>query len=152
MRYLKRIFESDLYNQVDDIELRDFCETYLAYLLDDTSFKIEVIESIDWDSYIIWLGKTLVDRRIQPFHWNDIKDYYIPFVKMLSSEYDLNTKRWLDRKDSSIIINFMSGNQLFLKADEIEDWGERLVKRPDYWTGDDIKEIGIVVKNTVKIK
>ena len=45
----------------------------------------------------------------------------------------------------------MSGNQLFLKADEIEDWGGRLVKRPDYWTGDDIKEIGIVVKNTIKI-
>ena len=150
MRYLKRIFESDLYNQVDDVELRDFCETYLAYLLDDTSFKIEVIDTEKWDSYIIWLGKTLVDRRIQPFHWNDIKDYYIPFVTMLSREYDLNDID-LDQKGSSIIINFMSGNQLFLKADEIEDWGERLVKRPDYWTGDDIKEIGIVVKNTVKL-
>ena len=53
MRYLKRIFESDLYNQVDDAELRDFCETYLAYLLDDTSFKIEVIDTENWDSYII---------------------------------------------------------------------------------------------------
>ena len=150
MRYLKRIFENDLYNQVDEVELRDFCETYLAYLLDDSSFKLEVIESLKWDSYIIWLGKTLVDRRIQPFHWNDIKDYYIPFVTMLSREYDLNDID-LDQKGSSIIINFMSGNQLFLKADEIEDWGERLVKRPDYWTGDDIKEIGIVVKNTVKL-
>jgi len=148
MRYLKRIFENDLYNQVDDVELRDFCETYLAYLLDDTSFKIEVIDTEKWDSYIIWLGKTL-NPRIQPFHWNDIKDYYIPFVTMLSREYDLNDQD-LDQKGSSIIINFMSGNQLFLKADEIEDWGERLVKRPDYWTGDDIKEIGIVVKNTVK--
>ena len=156
MRYLKRIFESDLYNQVDEAELRDFCETYLAYLLDDTSFKIDVSKRQKYDSYTIWLGKTLVDRRIQPFHWNDIKDYYLPFVTMLSREYDLNTKRWLDRKDSSIIINFTSGNQLFLKADEIEDWGGRLVKGrpniPDYWTGDDIKEIGIVVKNTVKIK
>jgi hypothetical protein len=150
MRYLKRIFENDLYNQVDSDELKDFCETYLAYLLDDTSFKIEVIESPKWDSYIIWLGKTLVDRRIQAFSWNDIKDYYIPFVTMLSREYDLEDKR-LDQRASSIIINFMSGNQLFLKADEIEDWGERLTKRPDYWTGDDIKEIGIVVKNTIKI-
>lgn len=150
MRYLKRIFESDLYNQVDSDELKDFCETYLAYLLDDTSFKIEVIDTEKWDSYIIWLGKTLVDRRIQPFHWNDIKDYYIPFVTILSREYDLNDKD-LDQRSSSIIINFMSGNQLFLKADEIEDWGERLTKRPDYWTGDDIKEIGIVVKNTIKI-
>lgn len=153
MRYLKRIFESDLYNQVDSDELKDFCETYLAYLLDDTSFKLGVYDgdAKKWDSYIMWLGKALVDRRIQPFHWNDIKDYYIPFVTMLSREYDLNDKD-LDQRGSSIIINFMSGKQLFLKAYEIEDWGERLTKRPDYWTGDDIKEIGIVVKNTVKIK
>jgi hypothetical protein len=154
MKYLKKIFENDLYSQVDSDELQDFCETYLAYLLDDTSFKIEVIDAEKWNSYIIWLGKTL-NPRIQPFKWDDIKDYYIPFVTMLSREYDLNDsdldQRGLLRAGTSIIINFMSGNQLFLKADEIEDWGERLVKRPDYWTGDDIKEIGIVVKNTVKI-
>ena len=155
MKSLKKIFENDLYSQVDEAELQDFCETYLAYLLDDTSFKIEVIDTersgakSAWDSYIIWLGKTL-DRRIQPFHWNDIKDYYIPFVTILSREYDLNDID-LDQKGSSIIINFMSYHQLLLKADEIEDWDGRLVKRPDYWTGDDIKEIGIVVKNTIKI-
>jgi hypothetical protein len=153
MKYLKNIFENNLYSQVDETELQDFCETYLAYLLDDTSFKIEVVESQGWNSYIIWLGKTLVDgynlRRIQPFHWNDIKDYYIPFVTMLSREYDLNDQD-LDQIGSSIIINFMSGNQLFLKVSEIEDWGGRLVKRPDFWNGDGIKEIGIVVKNTIK--
>ena len=148
MRYLKRIFENDLYNQVDDVELRDFCETYLAYLLDDTSFKIEVIDTEKWNSYIIWLGKTL-NPRIQPFRWDEIKDYYIPFVTMLSREYDLNDQD-LDQIGSSIIINFMSGNQLFLKVSEIEDWGGRLVKRPDFWNGDGIKEIGIVVKNTIK--
>ena len=149
MKYLKKIFENDLYSQVDSDELQDFCETYLAYLLDDTSFKIEVIDTEKWDSYIIWLGKTL-NPRIQPFHWNDIKDYYIPFVTMLSREYDLNDQD-LDQIGSSIIINFMSGNQLFLKVSEIEDWGGRLVKRPDFWNSDVIKEIGIVVKNTIKI-
>lgn len=147
MRYLKRIFESDLYNQVDDVELRDFCETYLAYLLDDTSFKIEVIDTEKWDSYIIWLGKTL-NPRIQPFKWDEIKDYYIPFATMLYREYDLNDKD-LDQRSSSIIINFVSGNQLFVKASEIEDWGGK-IKR-DGFNGNGIKEIGIVVKNTVKI-
>jgi hypothetical protein len=147
MRYLKRIFESDLYNQVDDAELRDFCETYLAYLLDDTSFKIEVIDTEKWDSYIIWLGKTL-NPRIQPFKWDEIKDYYIPFATMLSREYDLNDKD-LDQRSSSIIINFVSGNQLFVKASEIEDWGGK-IKR-DGFNGNGIKEIGIVVKNTVKL-
>ena len=150
MRYLKRIFESDLYNQVDSDELKDFCETYLAYLLDDTSFKLEFIETPKWDSYIIWLGKTLLDRRIQPFHWNDIKDYYIPFVTILSREYDLNDKD-LDQRSSSIIVNFVSGNQLFVKSSGVEDWDGRLTKRPDFYNGGGIKEIGIVVKNTIKI-
>jgi hypothetical protein len=70
----------------------------------------------------------------------------------ISREYDLNDKD-LDQKGSSIIINFMSGNQLFVKASEIEDWGGRL--RGDFETkfynGGGIKEIGIVVKNTIKI-
>lgn len=153
MKYLKKIFEN--YDQVDKVELRDFCETYLAYLLDDTSFKIEVIASAttatytpDRDSYIIWLGKILVDRRIQPFSWDEIKDSYIPFVTMLSREYDLND-RYLDQRSSSIIINFVSGNQLFVNIDSIEDWGGR-IKR-DGFNGNGIKEIGIVVKNTIKI-
>ena len=160
MKYLKKIFENDLYNQVDEVELRDFCETYLAYLLDDTSFKLGVYDgdAKKWDSYIIWLGKILNPLivtplgRIQPFKWDDIKDYYIPFVTMLSREYDLNDED-LDQKGSSIIINFMSGNQLFLKADEIEDWGGRLRGEFEtkFYNGSGIKEIGIVVKNTIKI-
>jgi len=156
MKYLRSIFENDLYSQVDSDELQDFCETYLVYLLDDTSFKIEVIDTersgakSAWDSYIMWLGKTLVDRRIQAFSWNDIKDYYIPFVTILSREYDLNDKD-LDQRSSSIIVNFVSGNQLFVTADGIEDWDGRLTKRPDFYNGGGIKEIGIVVKNTIKI-
>jgi hypothetical protein len=119
----------------------------LAYLLDDTSFKIEVIDTEKWNSYIIWLGKTL-NPRIQPFRWDEIKDYYIPFVTMLSREYDLNDND-LDQRSSSIIINFVSGNQLFVKDSEIEDWGGK-IKR-DGFNGNGIKEIGIVVKNTVKL-
>ena len=154
MKYLKSIFENDLYSQVDEVELQDFCETYLAYLLDDTSFKIEVIDTENWDSYIIWLGKTLVDRRIQPFSWDEIKDYYIPFVTMLSREYDLEDERLEQRGYGySIIINFVSGNQLYVKADEIEDWGGKLggYLGTKFFNGNGIKEIGIVVKNTIKI-
>ena len=147
MRYLKRIFENDLYNQVDSDELKDFCETYLAYLLDDTNFDIEVVERPNWDSYIIWLTKS-----VPPFKWDDIKDYYIPFVTMLSREYDLNDKD-LDQRGSSIIINFFSGNQLFVNATGVEDWGGRLRGEFDtkFYTGNGIREIGIVVKNTIKI-
>jgi len=153
MKYLKKIFENDLYKQVDSDELKDFCETYLAYLLDDTSFKIEVIDTEKWNSYIIWLGKTL-NPRIQPFKWDEIKDSYIPFVTMLSREYDLNDEVLEQRGYGySIIINFYSGNQLYVKADEIEDWGGKLggYLGTKFFNGNGIKEIGIVVKNTVKI-
>jgi hypothetical protein len=146
MKYLKRIFENDLYNQVDEAELLDFTEMNLAYLLDDTSFKLEVIGSLINDSYIIWLSKHLEDRRTRPFKWDEIKDSYIPFVTMLSRNYDLNTDL-LDQVGSSIILNFMSGDQLFVKDSEIEDWGGKLGTKPDT-----VKEVGIVVKNTVKIK
>jgi len=152
MKYLKKIFENDLYSQVDEVELKDFCDTYLAYLLDDTSFKLEVYESFSNDSYIIWLSKHLVDRRARPFKWDEIKDYYIPFVMMLSREYDLNTEM-IDQVGSSIILNFMSGNQLFVTASGIEDWDGRLGVEFDtkFYNGNGIKEIGIVVKNTIKI-
>jgi hypothetical protein len=149
MRYLKRIFENDLYNQVDEQELKDFCETYLAYLLDDTSFSIEVLETANWDSYLIWLGKSRQEKG--SFKWNDIKDYYIPLVTMLSREYDLDDKR-LDQRASSIIINFVSGNQIYLTVNGIEDWDGQLGGELDtkFYNGNGIKEIGIVVKNTVK--
>jgi len=156
MRYLKRIFENDLYNQVDEQELKDFSETYLAYLLDDDNFKIEVVESVGWDSYTIWLCKDLkvipglVNPLIQPFKWNDIKDSYIPFVTMLSREYDLNDEK-LPFRSSSIIINFVSGNKLFVTAAGVEDWDGRLGEfDTKLFNGNGIKEIGIVVKNTVK--
>jgi hypothetical protein len=66
---------------------------------------------------------------------------------MLSREYNLNTEM-IDQVGSSIILNFMSGDQLFVKDSEIEDWGGRI--KIDGLTGNNIKEIGIVVKNTVK--
>lgn len=143
MRYLKRIFESDLYNQVDEQELKDFSETYLAYLLDDESFKIQVRVLIPkLESYIIWLDRKNNGKSLR-FYWNDIKDSYIPFVKMLESKYDLDTKR-LDQVGSSIVVNFISGDQIFLSTSKLEDY--------NFPENISISEIGIIVENTVKIK
>lgn len=151
MKYLKKIFENDLYNtDINISELIDFCETNLAYLLDNTKFKLEFLESPQWNLYCIWLSCHLEDRRARPFKWVDIKDYYIPFIIMLSKQYDLNNKM-LDKVESSIIINFMSGSQLFIKVSEIEDWGDNLKNQPDLHQGKDIKEIGVAVNKTIKI-
>ena len=143
MKYLKRIFESDLYNQVDEQGLMDFSETYLAYLLDDESFKLQVRDTgSDWESYIIWLDRKDKSKSLR-FYWNDIKDSYIPFVKMLESQYDLNTKR-LDQVGSSIVVNFVSGDQIYLSPSKLEHY--------NFPENHSITEVGIIVENTVKIK
>ena len=107
MRYLKRFNESvDLEN-----DLRDFCEMNLAYLLDNDDFRLSVI----WqghgnmgraeDCYNINLCKLDDSSASAGFTWNEVKDYYIPFLHMLNNEYkimsneDLNVGKRFDRQD-----------------------------------------------------
>lgn len=95
MKYLKRIFES-----VNIDELKDFCESNLIYLIDE-GFTIEVIDNTDSSFKKEFAGVTIrlskYDRTTnsllgtykynKDFNWNDIKDYYIPFLIRLSKEY-----------------------------------------------------------------
>lgn len=90
MRYLKRFNESvDLESQ-----LRDFSESYLAYLLDD-DYTVNVRRASDdsgggglpANAFLIGLMKdedTAID-----FTWLDVKESYIPFLHMLNREYNI---------------------------------------------------------------
>ena len=74
MRHLKPFHEN---NNEDD--LKDFCETHLAYLLDDYNFELGV------DDYT-QNGKYHAQIRLENekgFYWDDIKDYFIPFLIQL---------------------------------------------------------------------
>jgi hypothetical protein len=92
MRYLKTFESVDLEN-----DLRDFCETYLAYLLDS-----------DFELSVIWNGQGYLGREEEPYNinlcklnwdlgwgeatsftWNEVKDSYIPFLHMLGKEYEI---------------------------------------------------------------
>jgi hypothetical protein len=72
-------------------ELQDFCDTYLAYLLDE-GYSIEASE-IGFGEYVLVLrnGKRLdnvpVDSPEFLFAWDEIKDQFIPFLHMLSKQY-----------------------------------------------------------------
>lgn len=90
MKYLKSFNES-----LDRNELRDFCEMYLAYLLDKSNFNLEIFSSTK-DISIIELrdnpeGTTFSGDKI--FTWSDVKDHIIPFLKMLDKSYDIETIR-----------------------------------------------------------
>ena len=88
MRYLKTFESVDIESQ-----LRDFSETYLAYLLDG-DFELSVIWNghgylgREEDDYNINLVK-LNDYGATGFTWNEVKDSYIPFLHMLDKQYEI---------------------------------------------------------------
>jgi hypothetical protein len=80
-------------------ELQDFCETSLAYLLDDgynvSLFIRDKVKYPGKNHVIVSLGlpKTPSSALFYGgrFHWNDVKDYYIPFLQMLQRRYELQS-------------------------------------------------------------
>lgn len=93
MKHLKKFNES-FEQQMAREELQDFCETHLAYLLDD-GYEIYVKE--DRDSLLFALTipsdmSTEEDPDAGEFKWNDIKVHFIPFLIHLNNSYEINGK------------------------------------------------------------
>jgi hypothetical protein len=93
MKHLKRFNES---LQSDEVEqLKDFCETSLAYLLDDGyNVSLSIRDQVKYpgrNHIIVSLGLPEENYAVgyQKFNWNDVKDYYIPFLQMLQRRYEL---------------------------------------------------------------
>jgi hypothetical protein len=97
MRTIK-LFED--FNTPQDFikELKDFCEMYLAYLIDE-GFEVKVTEE-KGDTYVLDIEKVSVYanytvgnygvRNIDnSFKWVEVVDHFIPFYQMLSREYNL---------------------------------------------------------------
>ena len=100
MKHLRKFNEN-----MNKEELQDFCETYLAYLLDN-DFNIEYLGKDLTDCEIISLkkgyrhdGMAIADPSLM-FSWDEIKDHFIPFIHMLSKQYTITScKLWnLNRK------------------------------------------------------
>ena len=89
MRYLKNFNEGTSFLPEDLNELQYFCETYLAYLIDE-GFGIRVRHGSRKDRARIEFYKESHIHPV-PFNWNDVKDHYIPFYQMLSKTYDIDT-------------------------------------------------------------
>ena len=84
MKYLKSFNESvDIIALNKILELKGFTEDCLAYLLDEgldvgveKAYKEEGIYEISLSNEV-------------SFNWSQIKDYYIPFIQLLSNRYEL---------------------------------------------------------------
>ena len=123
MKYLKRIFEE--VNRDEAVELKDFCEMYLAYLLDDSDWKIDltIIKSVQFlkkkpngekrMKTMTYPDKGYYDvciRRKSSYPnvvWDDISDHFIPFFKVLTDNYELVPSVGRSMKDGSLVNNLV---------------------------------------------
>jgi hypothetical protein len=94
MKYIKPFNESKE-NLVE--ELQDFCETSLAYLIDD-GYDISVtlrdkVKYPEKQHLLVTLGLRAKENTwlqdYDLFSWDDVKDHYIPFIQMLVRRYEL---------------------------------------------------------------
>ena len=98
MKHLK-MFNERL-NDTESKELIDFCETSLAYLMDE-GFELELVDrygrepndpSFDGDTEYYWIdlyGPRDDEGNNSNFSWQEVKDYYIPFIQLLKNRYKL---------------------------------------------------------------
>ena len=112
MRYLKRFNEVDFKYQsiteaISQEDIKDFCEQYLAYLLDDgyaLDFRvsgrvtqIDLVKPQDNPQHGRWrpgFGGT-----VDWMDWDHIKDRFIPFLQMLDKEYDVKVTNYYTYND-----------------------------------------------------
>lgn len=102
MKHLKRYNES--IDHDDFNELKEFTENCLVYLLDE-GFQIEFVDPQGdpygdrqefWASLntelTLWIylyGPTNDEGDNRNFSWQEVKDYYIPFIQLLKNRYEL---------------------------------------------------------------
>ena len=65
-------------------ELKDFCETNLVYLVDE-DFVVEVSNDYTHKNFHISILKE--GSKYKGFTWEEVKDYFIPFLTHLSRKY-----------------------------------------------------------------
>ena len=117
MKHLKRFNESSGINFLPGVkvlspeeislkreELRDFCETYLAYLLDE-GFELKIYGGSQLTSNNNVINQnpfqiSLVKQDQSIFSWQDIINHFLPFLKLLKDNYDL------EKVDPSSIVSF----------------------------------------------
>ena len=108
MRYLKRFNEA-----IEPDEIKDFCEMYLAYLLDD-GYALAFNESgritrIDFLKPKTDVGHISADW----MNWDEIKDSFIPFLKVLDKQYDI--------KDNLIFFQIRAAAQIKMSFQDVID-------------------------------
>jgi len=93
MKYLKT-FEKIDFNDIFSLngskakreELKDFCELYLAYLMDDCikELKVGKPQLLQTEKYVCYNVEIYFN---EDTHWDQIKDHFLPFLQMVQKQY-----------------------------------------------------------------
>jgi hypothetical protein len=92
----KSIMESSSFEDQQRDELRDFCQGYLAYLMDD-GYRISVPTNLS-SALIRMAGEGMIFLLLPPgrgesFKFYEVKDDFLPFLHMLVRDYNLHIGR-----------------------------------------------------------
>ena len=111
MKYLKK-FNEDLVNRE---ELKDFCEMYLAYLVDD-DIKISIVQNnilyknrgITREPICINIHGFMSYENNQSIFktWGEIKDSFIPFIQMLDNNYNIADDKSIEFPTAGTTLSF----------------------------------------------
>lgn len=121
MKHLKRFNES-----INEYDLKDYCETNLAYLMDE---GLEVkIDDYEGDlSVDLYLYQSNGHGR----PWSEIKDQIMPFLYRFNNVYEINSLE--DGSDKFIVVQVSQGNyskELYLSYDELENLpNEKIIEK-----------------------
>ena len=154
MKHLKKFNES-----MSKEDLQDFCESSLAYLMDE-GFTIKVmcsrpLSTLHTGEFNIWLQK---DNGREFFKWDDVKDYYIPFLQLLSNRYVIDS--FTDTSDSNVRFRYRQKNDYsFVNVNKDFSFGrvinDNVFDSEGYWKDQiyykwipdpDLIGIGVIIK------
>ena len=119
MKHLKRFNES-----INEYDLKDYCETHLAYLMDEgLEVKID-----DYEGDLI-VALYLYQSNGHGRPWSEIKDQIIPFLHRFNNVYEINSLE--DGSDKFIIVQVVHLNfgskELYISYDELENLPEKTI-------------------------
>jgi hypothetical protein len=116
MKHLRRFDES-----LKD-ELQDFCDTNLAYLIDE-GFKVRIskFEGDDFHQIMIGYATDGSGYGVNNSLWSEMKDQVLPFLHFLFKDYELYWDNGVEPA-MGIVYRGSSGiKQEELKLDEVDD-------------------------------
>jgi hypothetical protein len=155
MKHLKRFNESREELTLQREELHDFCETYLAYLLDE-GFELNVREHSARDSWPSVGNRDYPEFGYQTdyfrvsfyksddslFLWEEISDRFIPFVKYLIDNYNLLK---IDPRATVTSIQKSRFNLEFTTGHNIKFQSKELLDNSSSLEGKELRSISFVV-------